>query len=77
MSMALGPRAFTVFEQMGIEVYLGSGTVREAVQKYLSGELKKITAPSGPMGINKSGMGMGFGPGGGRGAGRGMGRGRR
>lgn len=66
----LGPRAFTVFEQIGIEVYQGSGTVKEAVEKYLKGELKRLGGPTGPMGFNKPGPGRGFG------AGRGMGRGR-
>jgi predicted Fe-Mo cluster-binding NifX family protein len=66
----LGPRAFTVFEQIGIEVYQGSGTVKEAVEKYMKGELKKISGPTGPMGFNKPGMGRGLG------GGRGMGRGR-
>ena len=59
----VGPRAFTVFEQLGIEVYQGSGTVKEAVGKYLRGELKKISGPTGPMGANKPGAGRGFGMG--------------
>lgn len=66
----LGPRAFTVFEQIGIEVYQGSGTVNEVVEKYLKGELESLSGPTGPRGVNKPGMGMGSG------TGRGMGRGR-
>jgi len=66
----LGPRAFTVFEQMEIEVYQGSGTVKEAVEKYLKGELKKVSGPTGPMDFNRPGPGRGAG------AGRGMGKGR-
>lgn len=66
----VGPRAFSVFQQLGIEVYQGTGIVRDVVKKYLSGELQKVGAPTGSMH-----MGMGFGAS--RGTGRGMGRGRR
>lgn len=52
----MGPRAFTVFEQLGIEIYQGSGTVKEAVEKFIKGELKKMgEATSGPMGAGMHG----------------------
>ena len=70
----VGPRAFSVFEQLGIEVYQGTGTVKEAVERFGKGELTKISGPTGPMFM---GGGSGTGPGMGRGTGRGMGRGRR
>ena len=53
----MGPRAFTIFEQFGIEVYQGSGTVKEVVENYLRGELRKLSIPAG------FGRGRGFGMG--------------
>jgi predicted Fe-Mo cluster-binding NifX family protein len=69
----VGPRAFAVFEQMGIKVYQGSGTVKEAVERYLQGKLSKMGGPSGFMGAGP-GTGRGMGAGRGMGTGRGMGR---
>jgi predicted Fe-Mo cluster-binding NifX family protein len=40
----LGPRAIGMFEQFGIEVYVGaSGTVREAVRDFQAGKLHEAT----------------------------------
>ncbi len=40
----LGPRAIGMFEQFGIEVYVGaSGTVREAVRDFQAGMLHEAT----------------------------------
>lgn len=44
----MGPRAFQVFEQLGIEVYQGSGTVKEVAEKYISGELTRMNEATGP-----------------------------
>ncbi len=67
ISGAVGPRAFSVLQQLGIEIYNGeTGTVKENIEKFIKGDLKKLSAP-GPMGIAK-GSGMG------RGRGRGQGR---
>jgi predicted Fe-Mo cluster-binding NifX family protein len=44
----MGPKAFTVFQQLGIAVYNGSGTVREAVTEFLSGKLHKMQRATGP-----------------------------
>ena len=70
----MGPRAFTVFQQLGIDIYQGSGTVKEAVEKFIKGELKKIGEATGPMfmGMPGRGQGAGMGPGMGRGRGRRM-----
>ena len=57
----MGPRAFSVFRQLGIDVYEGSGTVREVVESLAAGKLRKMGSGTGPRY-----MGM---PGGGRGAG--------
>jgi predicted Fe-Mo cluster-binding NifX family protein len=40
----LGPRAIQMFEQYGIEVYVGaSGTVRDAIQAWKTGSLREAT----------------------------------
>jgi predicted Fe-Mo cluster-binding NifX family protein len=40
----LGPRAIQMFEEFGIEVYVGAyGTVREAVQAWQAGKLQVAT----------------------------------
>lgn len=68
----MGPRAFNVFEQLGIDIYQGSGTVKEAVEKFIKGELKKIGEATGPrfMGMPGKGQGTGMGPGMGQGRAR-------
>lgn len=68
-----GPNAFSVFEQMGVQVIVGvEGTVREAVEKFKAGELTPASEPS-----VTSHFGMGGGARGGRGGGMGGGKGRR
>lgn len=67
-----GPNAFPILNQAGVDVVSMHGiTVKDAVMKYLEGELKPIAQPSAP----RFG-GMGGGRGMGRGIGRGGGRGR-
>jgi predicted Fe-Mo cluster-binding NifX family protein len=67
----MGPRAFQVFTQLGIDVYQGNGTVREVAERLLKGELQKISGPTGPMFMGgRPGMGNAPGRGLGRGAGR-------
>lgn len=58
----VGPKAFSVFSQLGIDIYQATGKVKDAVQQLIEGNLKKIQAATGP---------MGFGPGPGRGMGMG------
>ena len=67
----LGPNAADTLAAAGLKTYLGvSGTVREALQQYKSGQLQESSGPT-----VESHFGTG-GVGGGAGAGRGMGRGR-
>lgn len=82
-----GPNAFQVFSAAGIQVITGaSGTVRQALQSYKSGQLTAssqpdvdayngITTPPQQGYHDARGMGMGRGGGRGMGMGRGMGRG--
>jgi predicted Fe-Mo cluster-binding NifX family protein len=76
---SVGPNAFQALSSAGINIVTGVyGTVREAVEKFKSGQLREVTAPTAPMGFGMGGgygMGVGRGRGGGRGMGRGMGRG--
>jgi len=82
-----GPRAFDVFNQLDINVYQTEGKIKDAVKKYIKGELKEISSPTGPqhMGIGGAGQGqnmgrglsargMSQGQGLGKGAGQGLGR---
>ena len=73
----VGPNAFQALSAAGINILTGAfGTVREAVEKFKSGQLQEITAPTAPMRFGMGrGYGMGMGRRGGREMGRGMGRG--
>ena len=43
----LGRRAITMFEELGIEVYIGaSGTVKEAIEAFKNGRLQKASVDS-------------------------------
>lgn len=42
----MGPKAFAVMGELGIDSYRGfSGTIRENVVKFISGELEKFSSP--------------------------------
>ena len=44
LTSGLGPRAINMFEQIGIEVYVGaSGTVRDAIEAFQRGMLQEAT----------------------------------
>ena len=38
----IGPRALDVLNQFKIEIYIGSGLIKEVLQKFIEGKLKKI-----------------------------------
>lgn len=76
----VGPNAYPALSMVGIQVIAGVAgmIVREAVQRYIDGQLTSTTQPTGPthMGTGAYGWsGMGMGRGMGRGMGMGMGRG--
>ena len=48
ITVNLGPRAFSVFEQFKIKTYQGEGKIKEVVQKFLNGKLKEISNATGP-----------------------------
>lgn len=70
---SVGPNAYQVLSSVGIGIITGvHGTVREAVEKFKSGQLQETTTtPTTAMGFE---MGRGYGMG--KSLGRGMGRGR-
>ncbi len=70
-----GSNAFQTFGAAGIQVITGiSGRIREAVEKFKSGQLAQAVAPSAQSHFGtRRGMGGGMGLGGGRGGGRGRG----
>ena len=49
----LGPRAFQVLNQLGIEIYQGQGKIKSVVEKFMQGKLKKIEQATGPMFMGK------------------------
>ncbi|HQC61411.1 MAG TPA: NifB/NifX family molybdenum-iron cluster-binding protein [Candidatus Pacearchaeota archaeon] len=48
ITVNLGPRALSVFEQFNIKIYQGEGKINEVVQMFLEGKLKQITNATGP-----------------------------
>ena len=64
----VGPNAHMALSHAGIKIYSGaSGTVRQAVEAYKSGELREVASPTVAGHFGQGGLGMG----------RGMGQGRR
>ena len=46
----IGPNALTVLNSAGVKVYRAGGlNVKEAIEKFLKGELEQITSPTEPM----------------------------
>jgi len=73
----LGPNAADTLAAAGLKTYLGvSGTVREALQQYKSGQLQESSGPTVESHFGTGGVGGGAGAGRGTGRGRGGGRGR-
>jgi predicted Fe-Mo cluster-binding NifX family protein len=75
-----GPNAVKTLSAAGVTVFLGiTGTIKEAVEKYKSGNLVSADKAnvSESSGLTAKGLGSGMGTGGGMETGRGMGMGRR
>ena len=48
ITINLGPRAFSVFEQFGIKIYQKQGKIKDVVQDFIEGKLKEIKNATGP-----------------------------
>jgi len=48
ITVNLGPRAFSVFEQFGMKIYSGEGKINNVVQEFLDGKLKELKNATGP-----------------------------
>ena len=51
ITVNLGPRAFSVFEQFKIKIYQGNGKIKDVVQKFLGGKLEELSNATGPQHI--------------------------
>ena len=47
----LGPRAFSVFDQLKIKIYQGQGKIKDIIQEFINGKLTEITNATGPQHI--------------------------
>ncbi|MEA1925617.1 MAG: NifB/NifX family molybdenum-iron cluster-binding protein [Patescibacteria group bacterium] len=47
ITMNLGPRAFSVFEQLEIKIYHGEGKIKDVAQEFIDGKLTDITTSTG------------------------------
>jgi predicted Fe-Mo cluster-binding NifX family protein len=48
ITVSLGPRAFSVFEQFKIKTYKGEGKIKKVIQDFLDGKLKELKSATGP-----------------------------
>ena len=48
ITVNLGPRAFSVFEQFEIKIYQGKGKIKNVIQDFLDKKLKELTNATGP-----------------------------
>ena len=48
ITVNVGPRAFSVFEQFGIKMYKGDGKIKDVIQKFLDKKLKEMNDATGP-----------------------------
>jgi len=49
----LGPRAFQVLNQLGIEIYQGQGKIKDVLKEFMEDKLEKIEEATGPMFMGK------------------------
>lgn len=50
----MGPNAFSVLDQAGIKIYIGTGPVKEAIQQFIEGTLNEVNSPTAGPGIGKN-----------------------
>ncbi|MCK5450094.1 NifB/NifX family molybdenum-iron cluster-binding protein [Candidatus Pacearchaeota archaeon] len=48
ITVNLGPRAFSIFNQFGIKIYQGQGKIKDVVQDFIDGKLTEVTDATGP-----------------------------
>jgi len=53
ITVNMGPRAFAVFQQLGIKVYKGFGKVRNVIEAFARDELEEISEATGPNFVGK------------------------
>lgn len=44
----LGPRAFQVFGQLGIEIYRAEGKIKKAIEDFMNNKLQQVNEATGP-----------------------------
>ena len=49
ITVNMGPRAFGVFNQLGIKIHQAKGKIKDAVQQFIDGKTKEISTSTGPM----------------------------
>lgn len=50
----MGPKAFSVMQQLDIEVYQAEGSIKQAIKDLLDEKLEKMSQSNGPTFINKN-----------------------
>jgi len=53
ISPNIGPKAFQVLSQLGIDIYQGQGKIGDVVQEFLKGKLNKTSQATGPAYMGK------------------------
>lgn len=52
VTINMGPRAWDIFEKLGVKIYQGSGTIQGAVEDFIAGKLSPLEKTGGPgMGV--------------------------
>jgi len=49
ITVNIGPRAFDVLGQLGIEIYQGEGKIKEVIEQFIERKLTKVSSATGPM----------------------------
>ena len=48
ITVNIGPKAFAVLQQLGIDIYQGSGKIKDVLSQFIDNKLTKIKAATGP-----------------------------